>query len=507
MERISYRISPGIGIARLGNSPDDYFIGPEAPGIVPDPGNGSYRDSTGCIKRQGARFRIYEISTNQFGTERVIREITASDATITWHVHLVNRKAAGPSFPPRAGTMRNAHIVDRRSLVIDAGNQMISGVDRSAGPFSGTFKGASVELGGLRTDLSGRLVVLGGHGVSRSVPAGRPLRNYANNPDWCDDVSDGPVTATVAIGGEEVEAEPAWVVVASPAYAPGIDNVMTWYDQALDIRIRFFDPNAAVERPSFTRDIYPVLKRTGAMQWVSASVRIAHGTGAFQDFLEPGKLRRLADNSDTTRPDREAVFRALAEPNTQVAPNTEPPPGVMPKLYSGLDPDDTLKGLRTTLTESQYRLMRMWSRGEFDADWTGHAPAPLPFDQIPLEDQPAALDQAALEACIGGPFFPGIESGYIMAQNTTYEQPFRIDQSLEPGSLTEGMAEPWQADFLACGRWWWPAQRPVSVKRADQFVLYTPNTWGFGDMVEHWSELGFILEDGNEYVEKERTLP
>ena len=30
---------------------------------------------------------------------------------------------------------------------------------------------------------------------------------------------------------------------------------------------------------------------------------------------------------------------------------------------------------------------------------------------------------------------------------------------------------------------------------------------GFGDMVEHWSELGFILKEGGEYVEKERTLP
>ena len=29
---VSYAIYPGIGFARVGNSPDEYFIGPEAPG-------------------------------------------------------------------------------------------------------------------------------------------------------------------------------------------------------------------------------------------------------------------------------------------------------------------------------------------------------------------------------------------------------------------------------------------------------------------------------------------
>ena len=29
---VRYAIYPGIGIARVGNSPDEYFIGPEAPG-------------------------------------------------------------------------------------------------------------------------------------------------------------------------------------------------------------------------------------------------------------------------------------------------------------------------------------------------------------------------------------------------------------------------------------------------------------------------------------------
>jgi hypothetical protein len=61
---LRYRIHPAIGIARLGNSPD-FFIGPELPGL---PGNldetsgafRSFRDASGQILRQSARFRVFE---------------------------------------------------------------------------------------------------------------------------------------------------------------------------------------------------------------------------------------------------------------------------------------------------------------------------------------------------------------------------------------------------------------------------------------------------------------
>ena len=63
IERIvSCSIHPGIGIARLGNSPDEYFIGSEVPGHGPiflDETTNLFRDKNGLIKRQAARFRIY----------------------------------------------------------------------------------------------------------------------------------------------------------------------------------------------------------------------------------------------------------------------------------------------------------------------------------------------------------------------------------------------------------------------------------------------------------------
>ena len=72
----TYRIHPGIGIARLGNSPDVFCISPEQPAALPIDcdahGNPSlspdgmtelpiktFKDEEGRIKRQAARFQIW----------------------------------------------------------------------------------------------------------------------------------------------------------------------------------------------------------------------------------------------------------------------------------------------------------------------------------------------------------------------------------------------------------------------------------------------------------------
>ena len=55
-------------------------------------------------------------------------------------------------------------------------------------------------------------------------------------------------------------------------------------------------------------------------------------------------------------------------------------------------------------------------------DWPGAEPAPTPLDQLPEQDRPQALDRAALEACVGGPFFPGIEASRVMLEETTYDK-------------------------------------------------------------------------------------
>ena len=86
-------IYPGIGIARVGNSPDAFFFGPETIGEARiDDTN--YRDAQGRIKRQAARFRIYGLNA----AGEVVKEITAADGEIAWSVHVANHKAGWFNF-------------------------------------------------------------------------------------------------------------------------------------------------------------------------------------------------------------------------------------------------------------------------------------------------------------------------------------------------------------------------------------------------------------------------
>jgi hypothetical protein len=86
-------IHPTIGIARLGNSEHEYLLASEV--AEPLPGRpGSYRDQTGALKRQAARFRIYGLNA----AGRAVEELTARNAEIRWTVHLANKKAAWYQF-------------------------------------------------------------------------------------------------------------------------------------------------------------------------------------------------------------------------------------------------------------------------------------------------------------------------------------------------------------------------------------------------------------------------
>src|SRR5687767_15281885 len=68
-------IHPAIGIGRVGNSPDGFFLGPEVPGHHPLP-LGGFKDAEGRILRQAARFRIFGFNRR----DEVVAELTADDA-------------------------------------------------------------------------------------------------------------------------------------------------------------------------------------------------------------------------------------------------------------------------------------------------------------------------------------------------------------------------------------------------------------------------------------------
>jgi hypothetical protein len=513
MATTTFEIHPAIGIARVGTS-REFFVGPE-PGLAPP---GTYRDATGALLRQAARFRIFRVSRAADGTLRSAKEMTAADATIEWTVHPANRKGAAPEFPPaparratEGGRVRNAGVPDRASLVIDPGARTLAGAGGVATFDSGTFLGTKVALGEMRTDTDGRLLVLGGFGASGIAPPGAraPIDHFANNDNWYDDMSDGPVTATVKVGTRRaVAAAPAWVVCAPPDFAPGITNFVTLYDVAYQ---------AAVERGwrsapdpiSFTRHVQPILARALGYQWVLELGRQGHGPfSGFGNFTT--RWDQLADPSPDTVFARELILGVLRDPN--VPPDdTDPEFGMMPRLHGSDYLMSQNHVLRPTFT--QYAVLKRWAAGDFVND--------LKKPKAVKELLPDALDRVALEACSGGPFFPGIEVGSVMAAGATYSEPFRVDASaFQPGELTAGNAVPWQADFLACSvdaqsqLGWWPAQRPYQVfpgVASETSEFWSRGVSGFRGMVKQWHDLGVVVPgtapDGTPmFVESERRL-
>jgi hypothetical protein len=485
----SVRIYPPIGIARLGNSPDEFFVGPQIPGVRTPPADG-YKDAQCRIKRQAAEFRIYGYDA----AGALVGEVTDADAVISWTAHLANAKAAWRSFDGLNGAtpVRNSGVADRATLVIDPGPRTVAGPGQAAGFNTGTFRGTTVPVGELRTDAAGRLLILGGFGRSGSVPAGAPLPHYANNDGWYDDVSDGPVTATVLLHGTAapLTASPAWVICAPPDFAPPIEAVTTLYDTLFQVAV---DNGwlTVPATPSFTHDVYPILERVIRLKEVSK-------LGASQHASLAGAV------PPASAADRAAVFNRVRNPN---APSVAGPAN-MPRLW------DDENGKRQTITRAQYTVLERWKDGMFVDDWTG-APA-TPGATI----EPDGLTRAALEASIGAAFFPGIEASWFVRSEYPYLEPFRLDHAgRSPGDVTKQMAVPWQADFYEClaadGYAWWPSQRPDDVipEGGGTPVSWTRDlidgsTWEQGhlDMVRNWNRLGFVVETSAGVRETERHV-
>ncbi|MGR5283871.1 LodA/GoxA family CTQ-dependent oxidase [Vibrio maritimus] len=240
------RIHPGIGIARVGNS-DEYYIGPEAPGVVVDPGGeggpgpngGTYRDAENRLKRQAQRFRIY--ATDETGKINEITSKTPGVKEIIWRVHVRNLKAANYAFQGaylfNPKLYRNPNIQsnadspeERDKLIIDAGITTISasaeqpvimagdifnGVGESElpgylrfenmeqkiahdgeelPPVKVTYQGANnIELGQLKLDDQQRLLFVPGPGKAECVTTPKielsnPSENYdaPNGPNPAD---------------------------------------------------------------------------------------------------------------------------------------------------------------------------------------------------------------------------------------------------------------------------------------------------------------------------------
>jgi hypothetical protein len=585
------KIFPAIGIARVGDALSEYYICPEVEGALPSNPDGSeftehdFRDNEGRLKRQAARFKIFN------GTEVVTVGSKVDGkkvAEIRWTVHLANKKSSWYEFETNKGedgyasnhALRNAGIKDdtqrRTQLIIDAGPRSISGCSRKGeeyhfsrqsipGGYAGNFpptdlKPSSINtLGELQTDVHGNLLVLGGLGHSGSSVFPPSIDTYANNDNWWDDTSDGPVEAEVILeGGSSVSVDNAWVLVGPPSYAPQIANLVTLYDTIFDTCVRnigarpdiykdgFWQYGKDSYTPYWESDIYPILRRGQMYPWVAAIPPKAHQF----DW----------DMLGVTSPDYRGyrqyfmdVLRGPGDENTLI--NATSGATMMPYLAG----DDAIGATTTTqskylkLTDTQYYLLQKWVEGDFHPAGTSHESC------HPGE----SMTRGVLENCVGGAFSPGIEMTWVSRLAAIYYEPFRIrarplddlpdplsldynpGRGMEAGDVTRYMAVPWQADFNECSSqpigdrilWWWPAQRPEfiyldptikhglareampdsSMKQAPwigtDYDQKANNYISFDDdvkMVEHWQELGFVMGkeiDGEtRYVQVARTF-
>lgn len=292
-----YRIHPGIGIARLGNSPDAFCISPEQPGVLPvecdAKGNAKlgpdgqelritqFKDSEGRVKRQAARFQVwvYDDETPQGRPLKLGDHVEGGGNAgtlkdIQWRVYLANKKSSwyqfrqlegengyAPGHPRRnpdvTGAARQRLIIDPGPRTVDHRKTRIASFDRDGGDtyatiFPPPLQPHSIDtLGTLITDDTGHLLVLGGYGNSGSYlfdEFGQPrIDEYANNDGWFDDTSDGPVMARLMMFSELVQAYrfidveyPAWCIVGYPAYVPEILDIVTMDDVIEDMGVREF---------------------------------------------------------------------------------------------------------------------------------------------------------------------------------------------------------------------------------------------------------------------------
>lgn len=185
-------------------------------------------------------------------------------------------------------------------------------------------------------------------------------------------------------------------------------------------------------------------------------------------------------------------------------------PRVWPWIYGDAfgSFSDASPGNNLALPSVQQAVLRRWADGDFVNDWPPATPPPMSLAKVPLAQQPAMLDKAALHFCLADAFHPGCEMTWPMRHASLYEKPFRICRrppgqpepdygnslnqqiALEPGGplyaqgpgdISRWMALPWQGDTAFCRSGYdpdydpylptfWPARVPNQVLTEEDYL-------------------------------------
>ena len=501
-----YMIHPAIGIARVGNS-SEFYLDSDTYGQVE---NNRYKDDLGRVKKKAVKFNVieYEYEGSKLISTKILTE---DDYEINWSVRLVNKKAVAPNFDERG--FRNQDYPNKEDLTIDS-NIKYAKRSSDAVSLEGKFKGESINLGKIFVDDNNSLFVLGGDGKSIAIPKESPIRSFANNDNWCDDTSDGIIKAEIKVNNESIEAEPAWLIVAPPDYAPHLKSIVSLWDIVYHAAAEKHDDLKVKDDSTviFQIDILPILERMTHFFWVADwdETFIKYGDPNSSDYLlKAENLERLSNPLESSKSYRETIFKLFRNPNRIAVPEE----GTWPPVQPGSDANSNRENA-AYITPTQYKILELWKEGKF---------INISAEELPLDDPsflPLLIDKQALDYSIGVPFFPGIEVGVIIKgifpgtiSESIYseerEKVFRINHKVvEPGDLTKFNALPWQADFIDCSRSWWPVQRPYVTFKSDEQLkpdLWIPTPSFNPDkrhkyMVENWQKLGFVVNVGNEEV-------
>ena len=546
----TYKIHPAIGIARLGNSPTDFYLAPESCGALPidvDPSgriplvNGqeqpitTFRDANNLVKRQAARFRVYiyddqspqgrpitvGAQPNGAGGDHIEGVGTRGQLVdIQWTVYLANKKSSWYEWHELQGEhgydpgapVRNADVTgdtDRLKLIIDPGPQTISGTGSRAefakgkNPFAAQsfppplIPNSIDSLGEIRTYDDHSLFVLGGFGnsgTSKSGPGEPQTHDYANNDGWYDDVSDGPVVATLVYWNEQdqtlsyVQAVGAWVMVGYPRVVPQIPDIVTMDDLLYDMYVRKFnyapylygeaeaaaqipptghgtrvqrrdsgpadqpkacdDPIAPAKMfnpeyfPYWDTEIYPILSRPYLYGFTVAILGTSdpHEIGASGYFNMAQISVPPSGGNDPYLQQRQFIYNMLRQPGEENELTTEIPmhtPGMLPlelpkmPLLNGDNPlTNTVVSKFFRLTDTQLFLLKQWADGKFIG---GNLPNGSPPIGPPPDGPGVALDRGVLSNCLGGAFCPGAELTWFIRNCRLF------DVKMKDGVITNGL--------------------------------------------------------------------
>lgn len=484
-----YSIHPRIAVARVGNSLNEFYIGPEKTGGLPIAcdRNGNprivngrvqhvrqFKDATGAIKRQAARLQVFEHDDD--GESREVSLHGGDIEGIRWTVHLANKKGVWYNFSELKGDLtfgpqnsyehqhvplRNPDVKGERArqaqLIIDPGphsverpreRRQLSVYDIPPNYKHGSFPESAQQdagitsLGEIMMDDEGRLLVLGGFGNSGGPGS---ITTFAGAEGWFDDVSDGYALATISFkDGRQIDLEPAWIIVGSPKYAPELVNIITLDDCIFDI---------AVRHQGFVPDLYDLEKWPGTYAGSGynpfagfnpdfepsyehdiapiiarpESYRWVANVPSMIDFSRP--RFDTSDPSRKTRKQREQYFnfyRIPVPPGSQEYLNIEKGPN---QLF-GEDgvPLMPLNSGDNSVKDFHlvYKFLTLTpTQYFFMKQWSL---GKFRKGKPPRKDRfgVTGLDREVIGNCVGGPFSPGIEVTWLMRNPSIYSSPYQI---------------------------------------------------------------------------------